>query len=135
MKKRFVSAYIILSIIKNKKEEYMIMRDGGMLQVFQPETMDAQIILQYGIRLGYHLSEIEKRPVKVIDNFSKTTSCCSECGSIDVSIKAWQNFKTGSIEAISSDEEDNYCNTCEAHVTLEDKKVDSKKGIEILSIG
>lgn len=125
---------LVLSITRNQKDEFQIIRDGGMLQSFLPTLMDSQMILQYTISLGRILRKSEKRPVRVVDNFSTTTPTCPDCGSTHVSTKAWQNFKTGSIDTISAEEDDNYCNECEKHVELFDIEINPKVGIEILSI-
>lgn len=122
---------LILSVTKNQRDEFSIMRDGGMLKNFEAGTMDTQMILQYAINLGQHVNKLEKRPVKVVDNFSIETACCPDCGSLNVSTKAWQNLKTGSVESISNDDDDNHCEDCDKHVELDNMVIDPKVGILI----
>ena len=118
MKKKILPVPVIFSITRNKRNEFQILRDGGMLKSFESDLMDSQMILQLSVNLAYRTSAKEQISVKVFDNFSTETPCCPECGGIDVSTKSWKNFRTGSIEEISSDEEDNYCNACDKHIEL-----------------
>lgn len=134
MAKKVVTT-LVLSIVKNKKNEFQIMRDGGMLKSFESGTMDAPMILRYAANLGRHINQIENCPIKVVDNFTKKTPCCPNCGSINVETKAWVNLKNGSTETVSTDAEDQYCSQCDSHDELDEKIIDPKVGIIVLELG
>lgn len=43
---------------------------------------------------------------------------CEDCGSDDVEEKVWMNSNTEVITGSCKDDENNYCNDCQAHVRL-----------------
>lgn len=122
---------LTLNVRKNKRGDFAIMREGGCLQFFENGLMDSHMVLRYAANLGRHINKVEKRPVQVIDNFTMKAPCCPNCGSIDVETKAWLNLKSGKVETISSEAEDQYCSKCDSHDELEEKIIDPEVGIII----
>lgn len=51
---------------------------------------------------------------------------CKKCGSEDVEIKVFVNQKTGYIDYSTYEDEDTWCNVCEDHTGVEDRKKNKK---------
>jgi hypothetical protein len=71
---------------------------------------------------GYAIEEYcEKEYDKSVDVFIHV---CKVCGGMNVEVKVWKNPNTGEVgEPISSENEDTWCNDCEAHNGINNKIV------------
>jgi hypothetical protein len=125
---------VILRITQNKKDEFQILRDGSVLRSYDKEEVEIFDMLRIATHLAINIRDSEKFPVIVFDAVTTKTPCCPNCGGINVSTKMWQNLKSGSLDSVSTEEDDNYCNDCEKHVELDEKTIKrSKEGFEVFS--
>ena len=52
---------------------------------------------------------------------------CKCCGSDDVELKVWKNFKTGHIDDSGAQEDgDSWCNECQDHLGVEEIEKDKQ---------
>ncbi len=59
---------------------------------------------------------------------NKNPTVCPECGSEDVEFSAWVHCDTGVVSGPTGDKSDTWCNNCQEHNGLENKKDYDKRG-------
>jgi len=68
--------------------------------------------------LNYYLPEEQWLKLKECEN----PTVCRECGSTDVEFRAWIHCNTGNISGETGDKGDTWCNACDGHHGIENKK-------------